>query len=108
MHVNVLPQEYDDTVLDESTFDQRKIPLHHFTIGFQKQGICADSLFLESNGKMVQWDFSLITVCPEVLGDCVFYRRVRGPVSPDRLSFSYRVDGARFLISSEAVLVLVS
>ncbi len=40
--------------------DQRKIPLHHFTIGFQKQGICADSLFLESNGKMVQWDFSLI------------------------------------------------
>jgi hypothetical protein len=33
--------------------DQRKHPLHHFTIGIQKQGICADSLFLDSNGKMV-------------------------------------------------------
>ncbi len=41
--------------------DQRKIPLHLFTIGFQKPGICADSWFLESNGKKVQWDFSLIT-----------------------------------------------
>jgi hypothetical protein len=40
--------------------DQRKIPFNHFTIGFQKQGISADSLLLESNGKMVQWDFSLI------------------------------------------------
>ncbi len=40
--------------------DQRKIPLHLFTIGFQKPGICADSWFLESNGKKVQWDFSLI------------------------------------------------
>ena len=43
-----------------SIYDQRKIPLHLFTIGFQKPGICADSWFLESNGKMVQWDFSLI------------------------------------------------
>ena len=43
-----------------SIFDQRKSQLHHFTIGFQKQGICADSLFLESNGKMVQLGFSLI------------------------------------------------
>ncbi len=34
--------------------------LHHFTIGFQKPGICADSWFLESNGKMVQLGFSLI------------------------------------------------
>jgi hypothetical protein len=37
-----------------SIFDQRKSQLHHFTIGFQKPGICADSWFLESNGKMVQ------------------------------------------------------
>jgi hypothetical protein len=35
--------------------DQRKIPLHLFTIGFQKPGICADSWFLESNGKKVQF-----------------------------------------------------
>jgi hypothetical protein len=41
--------------------DQRKSQLHHFTIGFQKPGICADSWFLESNGKMVQLGFSLIT-----------------------------------------------
>jgi hypothetical protein len=48
--------------------DQRKSQLHHFTIGFQKPGICADSWFLEcedswfleSNGKMVQLGFSLI------------------------------------------------
>ncbi len=33
-----------------STSDQRKIPLHLFTIGFQKPGNCADSWFLESNG----------------------------------------------------------
>jgi hypothetical protein len=38
-------------------FLSEKIPLHHFTFGFQKPGICADSWFLESNGKMVQWDF---------------------------------------------------
>jgi hypothetical protein len=37
-----------------SIFDQRKSQLYHFTIGFQKPGICADSWFLESNGKMVQ------------------------------------------------------
>jgi hypothetical protein len=60
-----------------SIFDQRKIPLHQFTLGFQKPeicanswfpgictssfpGICANSWFLESNGKMVHWDFSLI------------------------------------------------
>jgi hypothetical protein len=43
-----------------SIFDQRKSQLHHFTIGFQKPGICADSWFLESNGKMVQLGFSLI------------------------------------------------
>jgi hypothetical protein len=43
-----------------SIFDQRK-QLHHFTIGFQKPGICADSWFLESNGKMVYLGFSLIT-----------------------------------------------
>jgi hypothetical protein len=48
-----------------SIFDQRKSQLYHFTIGFQKPGfrenpncnflpgICADSWFLESNGKMV-------------------------------------------------------
>ncbi len=52
-----------DTDQPEKIFDQRKIPLHHFTIGFQKPGICADSWFLESNGKMVQWDFSLINSC---------------------------------------------
>ncbi len=46
-----------------SIYDQRKIPLHLFTIGFQKPGICADCWFLESNGKMVQWDFSLINIC---------------------------------------------
>ncbi len=40
--------------------DQRKSQLHHFTIGFQKPGICADSWFLESNGKMVHLGFSLI------------------------------------------------
>jgi hypothetical protein len=40
--------------------DQRKSQLHHFTIGFQKPGICTDSWFLESNGKMVQLGFSLI------------------------------------------------
>jgi hypothetical protein len=34
--------------------DQRKIPLHLFTIGFQKPGICANGIFLLS------WDFSLI------------------------------------------------
>ncbi len=39
--------------------DQRKSQLHHFTIGFQKPGICADAWFLESNGKMVQLGFSL-------------------------------------------------
>jgi hypothetical protein len=44
-----------------SIFDQRKSQLHHFTIGFQKPGICADSWFLESNGEMVQLEFSLIT-----------------------------------------------
>jgi hypothetical protein len=43
-----------------TTNDQRKFQLHHFTIGFQKLGICADSWFLESNGKMVQLGFSLI------------------------------------------------
>jgi hypothetical protein len=37
-----------------SIFDQRKGQLHHFTIGFQKPGICADSWSLESNGNMVQ------------------------------------------------------
>jgi hypothetical protein len=45
-----------------SIFDQRKSILHHFTIGFQKPGICADFWFLESNGKMVQLGFSLIRV----------------------------------------------
>ncbi len=40
--------------------DQRKFQLHHFTIGFQKPEICADFWFLESNGKMVQLEFSLI------------------------------------------------
>jgi hypothetical protein len=30
---------------------------HHFTIGIQKPKICADSWFLDSNGKMVKWDF---------------------------------------------------
>ena len=38
--------------------------MHLFTIGlligFQKPRICADSWFLKSNGKKVQWDFSLI------------------------------------------------
>ncbi len=29
-----------------SIYDQRKIPLHHFTIGFQKPGICVDSFSL--------------------------------------------------------------
>jgi hypothetical protein len=43
-----------------SIYNQRKIPLHLLTIGFQKPGICADSWFLESNGKKVQWDYSLI------------------------------------------------
>jgi hypothetical protein len=43
-----------------SIFDQRKSQLHHFTIGFQKPGFCADSWFLKSNGKMVQLGFSLI------------------------------------------------
>jgi hypothetical protein len=53
----VEPCLFGDTGIEprSSIFDQRKIPLHHFTIGFQKQGICADSLLLESNGKMVQW-----------------------------------------------------
>ncbi len=38
-----------------------KISLHLFTIGFQKSGICRFLVqFLESNGKKVQWDFSLI------------------------------------------------
>ncbi len=69
---------------------QRKIPLHHFTIGFQKQGICADSLFLESYGKMVQWDFSLIKnraprgagfLCPP---GYTFYSAGSTPVSPNR------------------------
>ncbi len=40
----------------------RKSQLHHFTIGFQKPGICSDSWFLESNGKMVQLGFSLIII----------------------------------------------
>jgi hypothetical protein len=41
--------------------DQAKISLHLFTIGFQKSGICRFLVqFLESNGKKVQWDFSLI------------------------------------------------
>ncbi len=53
-------QKYVVQLQPGTSHDQRKIPLHHFTIGFQKQGICADFLFLESNGKMVQWDFSLI------------------------------------------------
>jgi hypothetical protein len=44
-----------------SIFDQGKSQLHHFTIAFQKPGICADSWFLESSGKMVQLGFSLIT-----------------------------------------------
>jgi hypothetical protein len=43
-----------------SIFDQRKSQFHHFTIAFQKPGICADSWFLECNGKMVQLGFSLI------------------------------------------------
>jgi hypothetical protein len=47
-----------------SIFDQRKFQLHHFTIGFQKPKICADFWFLESNGKMVQLEFSLITLFP--------------------------------------------
>ncbi len=46
--------------------DQRKSQLHHFTIGFQKPGICADSWFLESNGKVVQLGFSLITSSPQI------------------------------------------
>ncbi len=69
--------------IDAFANDQRKSQLHHFTIGFQKPGICArnqpfyhwipetrnlrqkpgicaDSWFLESNGKMVQLGFSLI------------------------------------------------
>jgi hypothetical protein len=45
-----------------SLSDQRKSQLHHFTIGFQKPGVCADSWFLESNDKMVQLGFSLITI----------------------------------------------
>jgi hypothetical protein len=44
-----------------SIFDQRKSQLHHFTVGFQKPEICADSWFLESNSKMVQLGFSLIS-----------------------------------------------
>ncbi len=32
--------------------DQRKSQLHHFTIRFQKPGICADSRFLESSKLM--------------------------------------------------------
>ncbi len=44
----------------KSVIDKRKIPLHLFTIGFQQPGICADSWFLESNGKKVPWDFFLI------------------------------------------------
>jgi hypothetical protein len=47
-------------LLVSSDCDQRNSQLHHFTIGFQKPGICADSWFLESNGKMVQSGFSLI------------------------------------------------
>ncbi len=43
-----------------SICDQRKSQVHHFSIGFQKPGICADSWFLESNGKMVHLGFSLI------------------------------------------------
>jgi hypothetical protein len=30
-----------------SIFNQRKSQLHHFTMGFQKPGICADSWFLK-------------------------------------------------------------
>ncbi len=42
------------------TVDQREIPLHYFYHWFQKPVICADSWFLESNGKKLQWDSSLI------------------------------------------------
>ena len=58
---NAFVQVVDLTLLSVSGgIDQRKSQLHHFTIGFQKPGICADSWFLESNGKMVQLGFSLI------------------------------------------------
>ena len=43
-----------------SIYDQREIPWNYFYRWFQKPVICADSWFLESNGKKVQWDFSLI------------------------------------------------
>ena len=54
------PDEPAHAPFRRSIYDQRKIPLHLFTIGFQKPGICADSWLLESNGKKVQRYFSLI------------------------------------------------
>jgi hypothetical protein len=63
--------------------------MHHFTIGFQKPGICADSWFLESNGKMVQWDFSLISTRGKVVNDTSYQKKWKeknsmtlGKVSP--------------------------
>jgi hypothetical protein len=56
--VTVVAANGDIFVADGSIYDQRKIPLHLFTIGFHKPEICSDSWFLESNGKKVQWDFS--------------------------------------------------
>jgi hypothetical protein len=40
------------SVINLKEADQRKSQLHHFTIGFQKPGICADSRFLESSKLM--------------------------------------------------------
>jgi hypothetical protein len=53
------PVDTKDQPVWGSIFDQRKSQLYHFTIGFQKPGICTDSWFLESNGKMVQLGFCL-------------------------------------------------
>ena len=39
-----------------------KNPITPFYHWIPEPGICADFWFLESNGKKVQWDFSLITV----------------------------------------------
>ncbi len=45
---------------DTGDTPSQTMELQEMDIGFQKPGICADSWFLESNGKMVQLGFSLI------------------------------------------------
>jgi hypothetical protein len=69
-----------------------KIPLHHFCHWFQKLGICADSWFLESMVKMVQWDFSLIisgylprrtNPCSSAFHACFYYTTVTTIIRSD-------------------------